>query len=87
MAELTGLKMCAHCGKPIQNGRFKYCSEQCNVEAHRIKCRENFRKRYVLKHEQELERCKVYYETHTEQKKAAVRRRYFERKAKKGDSK
>ena len=84
MAELTGLKMCAHCGKPIQNGRFKYCSEQCNVEAHRIKCRENFRKRYVLKHEQELERYKVYYETHKEQKNEASRRRYFERKAKEG---
>ena len=79
---MKALKMCKHCGNPIQNGRYKYCSEECYIEAHRIKCRENFRKRYVCKHEQELERYKTYYETHTEQKNEADRRRYRARKAK-----
>ena len=52
------MKKCANCGKPIRlsDRQYKYCSDECYVEAHRRQCRENFRRRYVVKREQELER-------------------------------
>lgn len=55
------MKVCANCGKPIRlsDGRYKYCSDECYKEAHRRQCRENFRRRYALYHERELERCRL----------------------------
>ena len=58
------MKLCANCGKPIRlsDGRYKYCSDECYVEAHRRKCRENFRRRYwVTHHEQEVARYRNRY--------------------------
>ena len=57
------LKKCAFCGEPIYgSNRWKYCSDECYKEAHRIYCRENFRRRYAdpVKHAMELERYKKY---------------------------
>lgn len=57
-------KYCLFCGNPIlsPDRRRKYCSDKCYEEAHRIQCRENFRRRYAdpVKHEQELARYKRY---------------------------
>ena len=57
------LKKCAFCGEPIYGSkRWKYCSDECYEEAHRIRCRENFRRRYAdpVKHVKELARYKKY---------------------------
>ena len=55
---------CLFCGNPIvhPDRKRKYCSDECYKEAHRIYCRENFRRRYAdpVKHEQELARYKRY---------------------------
>ena len=66
------IKKCAWCGKEFykSDGRYKYCSPECNQEAHRAKCRERFRIRYVEKHDAELARYKRYYREHTEEVKA-----------------
>lgn len=52
------MRICANCHEPfrLSDGRYKYCSDECYKEAHRRQCRENFRRRYALKREQELER-------------------------------
>ena len=77
------MKICAYCGKSfnLKGGRYKYCSDECAVEAHRAQCRENFKRRYILKHEQELERYRKYHAAHLEQKRAATRRYYAKKKA------
>ena len=53
---------CKWCGNPIvgNNNRYVYCSEECAAEAHRVQCRENFRRRYIIRHEEELERNRAY---------------------------
>lgn len=57
------MRTCANCGAAFTplDGRYKYCSDECYVEAHRRKCRENFRRRYLLYHEEELARRREYY--------------------------
>ena len=55
------MKLCANCGKSFNplDGRYKYRSDECSKEAHRRQCRENFRRRYALYHERELERYRL----------------------------
>ena len=67
---------CQWCHEPIvtHDLRIKYCCKQCSEDAHRAKCRENFRKRYAEKREQELERNKDYYRRHPEKSCERVRR-------------
>ena len=57
------MRICANCGKAFTplDGRYKYCSDECYVEAHRRKCRENYRRRYLIYHEEELARRREYY--------------------------
>ncbi|MBQ6298684.1 MAG: hypothetical protein IJK81_13550 [Selenomonadaceae bacterium] len=57
------MKRCANCGAPfrLSDGRYKYCSDECYKEAHRRQCRENFRRRYWARHEEELARNRQYY--------------------------
>lgn len=76
------MKLCAYCGQPFDfhDERYRYCSDECALEAHRARCRENFRRRYAQKREQELERYRRYYETHAEQKKESSRRQYNAKK-------
>lgn len=42
------MRTCANCGEPLRglDGRYKYCSEECYIEAHRRQCRENYHRRY-----------------------------------------
>ena len=65
------MKKCANCGRAFTplDGRYKYCSDECYVEAHRRQCRENFRRRYWVTHrEQELAR---YRARHAKRKQQA----------------
>lgn len=56
------LRKCAFCGEPIYgSNRWKYCSDECYFEAHKIQCRERYRRIYALHRERELERNRRYY--------------------------
>ena len=57
------MRTCTICGAPmpVLDGRYKYCSDECAVEAHRRQCRENYRRRYWANREDELERNRQYY--------------------------
>ena len=73
-------KVCAFCGKTfcLSGGkRYKYCSDECYLQAHRKQCRENFRRRYAEQKERELQRNKDYYARHPE-KTAARGARFHE---------
>lgn len=60
---VNGTKICAYCGNwfNLDGKRYKYCCDECALLAHRERCRENFRRRYAEKHEQELERNRNAY--------------------------
>lgn len=57
------MRTCAICGAPMSglDGRYKYCSDECAVEAHRRQCRVNFRRYYRENRTKELERNRQYY--------------------------
>ena len=57
------IRKCKNCGAPfrLSDGRYKYCSDECSIEAHRRQCRENYRRRYVIRREDELTRNRRYY--------------------------
>ena len=71
--EVKTMKKCANCGNPIRlsDRRYKYCSDECYVEARRRQCRENFRRRYAnaKTHAQELERYRRYYAENKEKER------------------
>lgn len=71
---MTGtLKTCAWCGASFYgDGRHKYCSEQCCEDAHREKCKLNFRRRYAERHEEELACNRTYYANNRGKTKARV---------------
>lgn len=55
------------------DGRLKYCCPECAEEAHRKKCRENFRVRYHVTHrEEELERKRKRYRDNPEKEQARI---------------
>ena len=57
------MRTCAICGASMSglDGRYKYCSDECAVEAHRRQCRVNFRRYYRENRTKELERNRQYY--------------------------
>lgn len=75
MKSVVQARKCHWCGATyyLHDGRFKYCSDKCYEEAHRARCRENFRRRYNLIRDTELERYRKYYAENHEAKLAKAK--------------
>ena len=73
---------CAHCGKPIlsPDGRKRYCSDECALEAHRTRCRERKRRLRQVDPEHVYELNHRWYMANREAKKAASLARYHANK-------
>ena len=72
MKSVTKARTCQWCGAVyyLSDGRRKYCCDECAIAAHQYQARENYRRRYLLMHEEELKRMRERYARDRAQRRA-----------------